>query len=62
MTARDDQKEKRREEILRAGLDLTRHFFQRHVWEARGIVPPATRDGFLAALARALEAEDRDAR
>ncbi|MBV5264160.1 DNA repair protein RecO [Pinisolibacter aquiterrae] len=47
---------------LRAGLDLTRHFFQRHVWEARGIVPPATRDGFLAALARALEAEDRDAR
>lgn len=40
---------------IRAGLDLTRHFLARHVWEARGLTPPATRDGFVAALERALD-------
>ncbi|TBW39741.1 DNA repair protein RecO [Siculibacillus lacustris] len=37
---------------LLAGFRLTGHFLARHVWEARGIDPPATREGFLAALAR----------
>lgn len=41
---------------LRAGFALTRHFLMRHVWEARGITPPSTREAFLAALWRALAA------
>ncbi len=39
---------------LRTAFELARHFLARHVWETRGITPPATRDGFLAALWRAL--------
>jgi DNA repair protein RecO (recombination protein O) len=39
---------------LRAGFDLTRHFLARHVWGARGLAAPSTRDAFLAALWRAL--------
>ncbi|MCE1236972.1 MAG: DNA repair protein RecO [Hyphomicrobiales bacterium] len=42
---------------LVAGLALTRHFLARHVWEARALPPPATRDAFLAALRRALDAD-----
>lgn len=39
---------------LLAGFRLTGHFLARHVWEPRGIVPPATREGLVAALTRAL--------
>ena len=41
---------------LLAGFRLTGHFFDRHVWEARGVAVPATRDGLIAALTRALSA------
>lgn len=41
---------------LRVGLALTRHFLARHVWEARGLPPPSTRDAFLAALWKTIEA------
>ena len=41
---------------LAAAFELTRHFLARHVWETRAIAPPATREGFLAALWRALAA------
>lgn len=36
------------------GFRLTGHFLARHVWEARGLVPPATREGLIAALTRAV--------
>ena len=39
---------------LRAAFRLTQHFLARHVWETRGIDPPSTREGFLAALWRGL--------
>ena len=39
---------------LAAGFTLTRHFLARHVWEARALAPPTTRDAFVAALWRAL--------
>ncbi len=37
-----------------AGLRLSGHFFDLHVWGPRGLAPPATRDGFVAALSRTL--------
>lgn len=43
-------------EDLRRGFALTRHFLARHVWETRAIAPPSTRDGFLAALWKVLDA------
>lgn len=42
---------------LAAGLALTRHFLDRHVWEARGLPPPSTREAFLAGLWKALAAD-----
>ena len=42
-----------RDDLL-AGFRLTGHFLARHVWEPRGIAPPATRDGLIAALDRVL--------
>lgn len=39
---------------LLAGFRLTGHFLARHVWGPRGLAVPATRDGLIAALARAL--------
>lgn len=39
---------------LLAGFRLTGHFFVRHVWEPRGLTPPTTRDGLIAALTRDL--------
>jgi DNA repair protein RecO (recombination protein O) len=36
---------------IRAGFRLTGHFFQRHVWEPRGLPAPMTRDSLVAALA-----------
>ncbi len=39
---------------LLAGFRLTGHFLARHVWEPRGIDPPATREGLVSALRRAL--------
>ncbi len=33
-----------------AGFRLTGHFLQVHVWGPRGILPPMTRDGLLAAI------------
>jgi DNA repair protein RecO (recombination protein O) len=39
---------------LLAGLRLSGHFLARHVWEPRGLTPPATRDGLIAALSREL--------
>ena len=39
---------------LIAGFHLTGHFLARHVWEPRGLTPPATREGLVAALTRAL--------
>ena len=41
---------------LLAGFRLAGHFLARHVWEPRGLTPPATRDGLVAALARVLAA------
>lgn len=41
----------RADEIALAdGFRLTRHFFARHVWDARGIDEPASREGVLAAI------------
>lgn len=42
-----------RDDIL-AGFRLAGHFLARHVWEPRGLTPPATRDGLIAALSRLL--------
>jgi len=39
---------------LLAGFRLTGHFFARHFWEPRGLTPPTTRDGLVAALTRDL--------
>lgn len=41
-------------EALRQGLDLTRHFLARNVWQARGEQEPAARAAFISALARRL--------
>jgi DNA repair protein RecO (recombination protein O) len=35
-----------------AGLRLTEHFLARHVWQVRGIEPPATRDWLVGDLVR----------
>lgn len=43
-----------RDDIL-AGFRLTGHFLARHVWEPRGLTPPATREGLVAALARIID-------
>lgn len=39
---------------LAAGFRLTAHFFARNVWDPRGLTPPETRAGFVAAVDRAL--------
>lgn len=39
---------------LAAGFRLTAHFLARDVWDARGLTPPETRAGFIAAVTRAL--------
>lgn len=44
-------------EDLVAGFRLTAHFFARNVWDPRGLTRPATRDAFVAAVARALARE-----
>ncbi len=43
---------------LAAALTLTRHFLARHVWEARGLAPPSTREAFLSGLWKALAEAD----
>ncbi|MEP3746581.1 MAG: DNA repair protein RecO, partial [Nitratireductor sp.] len=45
-------------DAVEAAFRLTGYFFTRHVYEPRGIEPPQTRAGFLAALRRSRAAVD----
>ncbi|MEQ8450512.1 MAG: DNA repair protein RecO [Nitratireductor sp.] len=45
-------------DAIEAAFRLTGYFFTRHVYEPRGIAPPQTRAGFLAALRRSRAATD----
>lgn len=40
------------------GFALTQYFFERHVYEPRGIEPPRERVGFIAAIKKAIAASD----